>query len=367
MQQPGSPPNVDVAQLRERYTSLFQVPDLLPWQLDVSGKRLLLALVTEGTYRDASFLDQRLNLDGKLQAMWVPLERMLADQQLAGLKPAEAGFIFHVGHCGSTLLSRLLSENPDLLSLREPLSLRALAESERLLERPGVPVDRTDWQASLGLLSQLLGRTYRHDQKTVIKPSSSCNNLLEPVLASHPGHRAIFLYLNPRAYLANVLRPQSRGALHAFSGERTFDVRRFMPHAGDSFESLAPGRLGILNWSASMAYLMHAKADANLSDRIRVVEFEDFLQDPVDILEELFRFLGKPVNKGSAVAIAAGAHMQRYAKDPSIGYTPELRAEDLRRSMEAHRADIEDALTWLEELLDRAPALTSLKEVLVKS
>ena len=37
-------------------------------------------------------------------------------------------FIFHSGHVGSTLLSRLLEEVPSQLGLREPLPLRSLAE-----------------------------------------------------------------------------------------------------------------------------------------------------------------------------------------------------------------------------------------------
>lgn len=367
MQYPASPPNPGIAELREKYTSLFQAADLLPWQLDIPGARLLLALISESTCRDASFLDQRLNLDGKLQAMWVPLERVLADQQAARRKPMAAGFIFHVGHCGSTLLSRLLSENSALSPLREPLSLRTLAEHERLLQGPETPITRPEWQALLELLLQLLARTWRDDQKAVIKPSSSCNNLLRPVLASNPDHRAVFLYLDLRAYLANVLRPQSRGALHAFSGERAFDVRRFMPRADLSLQDQSPGRLGALNWAASMGHLLHAKSDASLADRIRVVEFEAFLREPVDTLTELCMFLGKPMEQKSAAGILAGGLMQRYAKDPQIGYTPELRAEDLERSMRIHRADIEDAVSWLVNQVDGVPDLAPLKEIISRA
>jgi len=38
-------------------------------------------------------------------------------------------FIFHAGHVGSTLLSRLLDEAEGVLSLREPLPLRTIAEN----------------------------------------------------------------------------------------------------------------------------------------------------------------------------------------------------------------------------------------------
>ena len=367
MQQPGSPPKPGIADLRERYDGLFQTPDLLPWQLDIPGARLLLALVSESTYRDASFLDQRLNLDGKLQAMWAPLERLLADRHSAGHTASAAGFIFHVGHCGSTLLSRLLGENPALLQLREPLSLRALAETERLLDDEDAPITRLEWQALSDLLLQLLARTYREDQMAVIKPSSNCNNLLEPLLRRHPGHRAIFLYLNLKAYLANVLRPQSRGALHAFARERAYDLRRFMPQAGFTLQDLSPGRLGALNWATSMAQVLHVQDDKALATRVRVVEFETFLRDPVDTLSGLFLFLGKPVSRQTATAIVNSGHMSSYAKDPRVGYTPELRAADIELSTQAHKTDIEDAVGWLGDRLGGISALSPLMEIMSRA
>jgi hypothetical protein len=362
MQQLG-PSQSAAADLRERYASLFQTPDLLPWQLDIPGARLLLALVSEPVYREAGFLDQRLNLDGKLQAIWAPLDRLLADHHAAPSAPSPARFIFHVGHCGSTLLSRLLAENPQLLPLREPLSLRTLAEHERMLHAPGALGDGSESQALMGLLLRLLTRAYQGDQRVLIKPSSNCNNLIGPLLASHAGHKATFLYLNLRSYLASVLRPQSRGALHAFSKERSFDLHHLMPHAGIEPEGLSPARLGAANWATSMAYLIHAQEDRQLSARIRLVEFESFLRNPTDSLTDLFLFLDHPVKRGMVESILQSGLMDRYAKDPRIGYTPELRAADLELSLQVHRNDIDDAQTWIVDLLAREPRLAVLKDL----
>lgn len=364
MQQPGNPRGAAVADLRERYASLFLTPELLPWQLDIAGARMLLALIDEATYREAGFLDQRLNLDGKLQAIWAPLERILADHRAAPSAPGSAHFIFHVGHCGSTLLSRLLAEDSGLLPLREPLSLRSLAEQGRLLHTPEAVVGRPEWQSLMELLLRLLGRTYRADQRALIKPSSNCNNLMGPALASVPGHKAIFLYLNLRSYLASVLRPQSRGALHAFAKERAFDLRHLMPHAGVALETLSPAQLGAVNWATSMAYLIRAQADGDLSPRIRVVEFESFLANPVDTLADLFLFLDRPVKRETAEAILRSGHMTKYAKDPSVDYTPELRAADLEQSLQIHRDDIDSAQAWLAGVTRREPGFAALEELI---
>ena len=362
MQQPGPPQGNAVAALRERYAALFETPELLPWQLDLPGSRLLLALMDEPAYRSAAFLDQRLNLDGRLQAIWAPVPQVSGDA--TGRRPAPAIFLFHIGHCGSTLLTRLLGEDPRLLPLREPLCLRSLAEAERLLGTAHAPVDRGGWEAARDLLLLLLTRSYGNGQQALIKPSSNCNNLIGPVLANHPGHRAVFLYLNLRSYLASLLRPQSRNALYVFADDRAADLRRFLPDMEIPFETLSPARLGALNWTASMAQLAHLQSDPASAVRVRAVEFDAFLMEPAAQLSGLSQFLGVPMDSGQAERIVASGHLARYAKDERHAYTPELRKADLDASLKTHRREIDDALDWLSGVLDRAPGLSGLREML---
>ena len=367
MQQPGPPQGDAAAALRERYTTLFATPDLLPWQLDLAGSRLLLALMDEPAYRAAAFLDQRLNMDGRLQAIWAPLAQVSADARASGRRQTAAVFLFHIGHCGSTLLSRLLGEDPRLLPLREPLSLRSLAESERQAGSAGAPLDRAAWEALRELLLLLLTRSYGESQRAFIKPSSNCNNLIVPVLGSHPGHKAIFLYLNLRSYLANLLRPQSRNALYVFAADRAADLRRLMPGIELSFEDLPPARLGALNWTASMAQFAQAQDDLQCGPRLRAIEFEDLLRNPVTHLLELYGFLDTPMDAVQVERLLAGGHMRRYSKDQRFAYTPELREVDLRASLEVHRAEIDDAGAWLADLLDQVPGLSKLKGMMARS
>ncbi len=81
----------------------------------------------ETAYRAASFLDDRI-LGPATRGGWLPLDRVLeAARHAADLRPLH--FIFHTGHVGSTLVSRLLDETGAVLSLREPLPLRTLADA----------------------------------------------------------------------------------------------------------------------------------------------------------------------------------------------------------------------------------------------
>src|SRR3546814_2757077 len=90
------------------------------WSSDVCSSDLL----GEADYRAASFLDQRLLTDrvGREWRAW----NALPDLGAAAPRP---DFIFHIGHVGSTLVSRLLAEVGDALPLREPMLLREIGRA----------------------------------------------------------------------------------------------------------------------------------------------------------------------------------------------------------------------------------------------
>ena len=76
------------------------------------------------SYRAASFLDDRMiqqPVDAQLVA-WPDVEQAVSDDMRN-----DARWIFHIGHVGSTLVSRLLGELPEVLAVREPALLRDVA------------------------------------------------------------------------------------------------------------------------------------------------------------------------------------------------------------------------------------------------
>src|SRR5699024_6494412 len=106
---------------------LREDPCVFPQELDPINRRLLLVRLTEAKIRAASFLDGRV-LDGGEPGGWIPLARAL---EVRPRNSGPAGIILHCGHCGSTLISRLLGELPGAWVLREPLALHALASEAR--------------------------------------------------------------------------------------------------------------------------------------------------------------------------------------------------------------------------------------------
>ena len=112
-------------------TAAMATPAWFPQLLDPINDRVLLVARTEQDYRDAAFLDERsLRQDAQRQVVeWA---------DLAAAMPPEARrdvqYIFHISHVGSTLISRLLGELPQVLALREP---QAVAPQALALELRG--------------------------------------------------------------------------------------------------------------------------------------------------------------------------------------------------------------------------------------
>ncbi len=109
-------------------------PDAYPQKLDLVRERILLVGFDEAGYRAASFLDDRI-LGPATTGAWLSTG-LVAAQAERVREPRPLHYILHTGHVGSTLLSRLLDTTGDVLSLREPLPLRTLAEAADVLGQP---------------------------------------------------------------------------------------------------------------------------------------------------------------------------------------------------------------------------------------
>jgi hypothetical protein len=78
------------------------------------------------------------------------------------------------------LISRLLVEHAGIFALREPALLRAIAARVT----PSTPAARTP---GLDVALALLGRTWRREQRAVVKVTSFVSELAERMLAAeHP-------------------------------------------------------------------------------------------------------------------------------------------------------------------------------------
>lgn len=310
--------------------------------------------LSEAQFRTASFLDQRLltpaGQQTEPQTCTLPLAELqgLIDYQSNSQRPPEAHLIFHIGHCGSTLISRALAASPAVLPLREPLSLRQLAVVQ--------PEQRDEtWNKSLLMALAAHSRVFHPGQVSMIKATSTCNGLIQPMMQLAPQSKSLLLYLPLESYLAGMLGKQTPAL--DLQGHTTARLDEWRSLTGNPLqraegEEFTEAQLAILAWLTSMTRLLQAQAQH--SDRCLLLDFENFLADPATSLEHLIEFFS--LAESSAEILEAWPNISvGYSKQPDQPYSAFNRSKTLMRGRTQRAADIRAGLDWAKELIRQNP------------
>lgn len=296
----------------------------------------------EAAYRSASFLDQRLLGAGHRQSACALAVLAVAAERLA----APSHYIFHIGHVGSTLISRLLGAHRSFFAVREPALLRAV--SARPASDAGAP--------SLGVVLALLGRTWRKEQRAVIKATSFVSELAEAMLAA--GHRpsALFMFAHPLAYLCGIFAgANSRADTEQLASARLQRLLRRLGEGDWRPDPRSEGECVAMSWLCEMTALQQAAA--RFASQVQWVNFDTFLGEPFAGLQAIFRALGERPEPREIESLVRGPMMRQYSKAPEHAYDAALRRAVLRSAQREHAAEISRGLQWLQRLSARHPLI----------
>jgi hypothetical protein len=278
-------------------------------------------------YHRSIFLDGRIS-PAPGGAMRVPAA-MLAGR---APPPAPTSWIFHVAHCGSTLLARALDKVSANLVLREPLALRQLALSP--------DADR------LKLIAAMLSKRYRPDAPTLVKANVPVNFLLPELVAIDPDARAIFLHLGLRDYLLAILRnDKHRAWVRNVTGQ-------LAAHLGD-LSSLPDAERAAALWLAQMRAF--AAAIARMPDA-RSLDAEALFAQPRETVAQAARHLAVEMNGTEIDAMVAGPLFSTYSKNPELPFDNAAR---LARRSELERTlapELDQAQAWIAAREEAGPA-----------
>jgi hypothetical protein len=312
-------------------------PAWLPIEILPGGAARLVRL-DEAGYQAASFLDQRLLGPGSVAGSCRSGELQAAAARLA----AHAHYVFHTGHVGSTLISRLIGAQRGFFALREPALLRALAAAPA----GGAP----DLRVALALLA----RTWRPDERAVIKATSFVSELAGQILGGDHQRAAIFMYAQPLAYLCGILGgANSRAETRQLAPARLARLTRRLEEGAQPADPRSEGEHIAMSWLCEMTTL--AEAAAGLGARVLWVDFDGFLARPAAGLERVLRTLGAAPAAAELEALVAGPLMRQYSKAPEHPYDAALRQAVLRAAHSEHRAEIGRGMRWLETIAGRHP------------
>ncbi len=332
-------------------------PDLYPQKVDLIRGLVLVIQLDAAAYRAASFLDDRI-LGPSTRGAWLPGGRVTAAaRQVSNAQPLH--YIFHTGHVGSTLVSRLLDETGAVLSLREPLPLRTLAEAWDVLGQVDSLLGETQFTALLEMSLQLWGRAYGSTRATVIKATSTAGRMAIPLMAAREPSRAICLNLRPEPYLVTLLAGTNsavdlRG--HGPERMRRLQARCLQPLA--PLHQLSMGELAALAWIAETA--AQRDLQQQFPERTLAVDFDAFLADVGGQMERIVGHLGLAHDPSTLARVAASPVLNQYSKAPEQAFSAEDRRQLLREARGHFADEISKGLVWLDRLAKAEPQVAAI-------
>lgn len=330
--------------------ALLRDPAHLPFRLDPVLRRVLWLRLDGAAREKASFLDERA-MPPSPQGGWTPLD--VLGRVAPAAQPAHA--IFHIGHCGSTLLSRVLAADPALPGLREPLPLRTLAEAWTELDTPRARFSRDEARALLAGLWSAWSRPLAPGTRAVVKATSRCTLLAAPLLETFPDLRVVLLDMPLRPWLATLFK--SEASLTDAAGpaaERLAWLRSHGLAADVALHALPLPAQCALGWLAEQLRFEALAAGPHGACVLRV-DFDDLLATPRDTLARVTAHLGRPPS--GVDAALASPHWQRYSKAPEHGYHADDRRHDLALALRRYGAEVDAGRAAVDAVLAVRPNL----------
>lgn len=315
------------------------------------GGQASLMPMDRAAYGRSIFLDRRISPAAPNLAR-IDAVQLATLIERTGAPLPEIGWIFHVAHCGSTLLARAL-DGPGALVLREPVAVRQLAVEAANGGRDA------GWRARLGLARRLLGRRYEAGSPTVVKANVPVNFIVDDLMAGRPGAPAVFLYHPLEAYLLAVLRSdEHRDWVLSVSAELKPELDRREPCEAVADPAVAAARLWLAQIRAYAEALGRYPNTASL-------DAATLFARPGPVLEAAARRFGAAMDVAAVDAVLAGPLFSTYSKSPGVAFDNAAR---LAREAE-QRARLGDALTrarrWIDARLAERPLPERLDRPLV--
>jgi hypothetical protein len=306
--------------------------------LDPAAGEVRLIAMDRDSYRAASFLDDRM-LQQPVDAQvvgWPEVEAALGEDMRR-----DARWIFHIGHVGSTLVSRLLGELDKVLAIREPRLLRDVAlVPPDIRESYVVPV------------AKLMSRTFAEDEAACVKATSFVSEIAPRLVP--PGERALFMFATPRNYIASIL-----------AGENSVKELRMLAvsraeRLGRRVSALGPAHgdagLAAIAWACEMTAL-EASTDQMTDRQIEWADFDRMLSDMPAALRKVADHFAFTADRVKLAAIATGPLMKRYSKALEYDYSPGLRRELIAEAEHQHGPQIQSALAMLRSAAEKSALL----------
>lgn len=322
------------------------------FRLDPPGGSAQVLHFAREDYLRVAFLDERALGHRPIGGWNVPIAALRERVAAAGAARVPAHWLFHLGHCGSTLLSRLLDAVPGVLGLREPLPLLTLAELQPEAADPERRLDGEALGADLRLVLRLLRRGFADTRAVLVKPTSVVTALAPRLLAADEDARAVLLGVGLETWLATMLRDP--GLRQAARSQAALRIAAWRACGGDPavrLSELSDAELLALSWLAEQ--LRWRSLAQRFGARLLRIDFDAFLAAPLTTLTAIAQHYRLGVTPEAIASALRGGLLDRYAKDPRQPYDAGTRARELADAERRFGDEIARGTAWAEAAIDR--------------
>ena len=335
--------------------ALLSDPPLLPHALDMDRHAILFLSSDPDRVASASFIDGRTDFSNAPPILipWTDILRHVSQQPSSLCR-----FIFHVGFCGSTFLSRLLDAPGRVRVLREPNILADLARHQASLDMKG-QID-PNFASLCHAICTMLHRPWTSGETVVVKPSNWANNLL-PGLAGEGGStRATYLTTSRAAFVRSIFRGghdrlafAARAAVHLSSRHRSDAelVAAALARNGDDLDRLAGLAVALHAIQAGMFLRVNGNPGP---ERANLLHHDMIAARPRVAAQSAQRALviDIPDDQLDANLIRWSGH---HAKAPDTPYSSAAEQHHILETEAAHGDYIARALDWATETIGEDP------------
>jgi hypothetical protein len=316
MTSPGAVGQID-------HRTFFARPDVFP--LEFGSRHLDFVPMTADTYRRSIFTDRGRIVTAARTGWRLDTAEVLAEFERSGGRQNPVSYIFHVAHCGSTLLARALDMPQRSLVIREPSVLRHLR-----------------------LTTGLLGRRYASGQPVIVKANVPVNFIIEELMALHDGSTGILLYAGIDDYLPAVLKtPRHRRWVRNVTGDLAGGIGATAGLGDVQLDRLSDAQAAACLWLAQIRRFEHALGQR---ESLRSLDCIDLFSRPEAVLGAALELSGIPVEQERAADIASGELFSRHAKDPGRPYDRDARLKEMQALSVEMAEEIGEARAWIETI-----------------
>lgn len=317
---------------------LFEQPDYFLLAFD--GTDALFVEMDREAYHRSIFCDRRIST-ATASPLRIPFAELDEFRQRNFSQPPNLFYIFHMAHCGSTLLSRALDLVTGNIIYREPFALRQLGVDAGSRFFGDDPPE--DWRRRLLLVRTLLGRSYTEDGPVIVKGNVPVNFIIPELMTGGSDTRAVLLYLGLEDYLLAILRTQTH---RNWVARVVAELNRGISTVTNVRQAMTLPKAAACLW---LAQILLFDQTITAYPQVRSLNAEDLFDQPKSVVQRAFRLFGQNIEATTLDDIVSGELFSRYSKDPRQSFDNAARIARRDLLKKEIGGDIDEARLWIEE------------------